>query len=170
MTHLAPIDMDDDTMEEWEEEGPGRGHTPSQHGRIRRLQETALRTARQVTPLQQASKQTQHGKVAPVHIPALEVMPDLVHGIAKDGEEVASGGEAPNNKPSSPIMQDVQMAGIPETETPGRRSKRRAETVDESSMERAEEHSQSPPPSLLLLDDEVLNNLFRYCRYFFREG
>jgi hypothetical protein len=93
-----------------------------------------------------ASKQTQHGKVAPVHIPALEVMPDLVHGIAKDGEEVASGGEAPNNKPSSPIMQDVQMAGIPETETPGRRSKRRAETVDESSMERAEEHSQPPPP------------------------
>jgi hypothetical protein len=98
-------------------------------------------------------------------------MQDLVHSTTKDGEEVASCGEAPNSEPSSPVMHDVQMAAIPEIETPGRRCKRRAETVDESSMEWVErikaarnldfqgniEHSQ--PSSLLLSDDEVLNNL-----------
>jgi hypothetical protein len=84
------------------------------------------------------SKQIHHGKTLPVHIPMLEMVHDIVHGIENAGEEVASGGEAPNNDPSSPIMHDVLLAAIPETESPGRRSKHRAESADESSMERAE--------------------------------
>jgi hypothetical protein len=84
------------------------------------------------------SKQTQQGKTVSVLIPTLEELQDMVHGTTKNGEEFPSGDEAPYNDPLSPIMQDVLMAVIPETETPGRRSKRRAETVDESSMERAE--------------------------------
>jgi hypothetical protein len=43
-----------------------------------------------------------------------------------------------NSEPSLPIMHAVQLAAIPETKSPGRRSKRRADTVDEFSLERAE--------------------------------
>jgi hypothetical protein len=59
-------------------------------------------------------------------------------GLEYDGDEVAMGVEAPNSEPSSPIMQAVQLATIPETESLGRRSKRRADTMDESSLERVE--------------------------------
>jgi hypothetical protein len=105
------------------------------------------------------SKQIYHGKTLLVHIPALEMVHDFVHGAEHAREEVASGGEAPNSD-------DVLLAVIPEMESPGR-SKRRAE----SSMEQAERikaarnldfdgntnHSQ--PSSLLFSDANVLNNL-----------
>jgi hypothetical protein len=70
------------------------------------------------------SKQIRHGKTLPVHIPALEMVHDFVHGAKNAGEEVASGGEAPISDSSSLIMHDVLLAAIPETESPGRRSKR----------------------------------------------
>jgi hypothetical protein len=46
--------------------------------------------------------------------------------------------EAPNSESSSPIMQEVQLAAISKTESLGIRSKRRVDTVDESSLEHAE--------------------------------
>jgi hypothetical protein len=69
-----------------------------------------------------------------VHFHALEMVQDLVHGAENAGEEVATGGEAPNSDPSSLTMYDVLLAAIPEMETPERRSKRRVE----SSMEKVE--------------------------------
>jgi hypothetical protein len=36
-------------------------------------------------------------------------------------------------------MHEIEMAAIPESETPGRRSKHRAKMVDESSLEHAEQ-------------------------------
>jgi hypothetical protein len=88
--------------------------------------------------LMQDAKKTQHGKSVLYHIPALEVLQEFDHEAEKEEDEVATGGEAPNSEPPSPIMHEVQMASIPESETPGRRSKRRVETIDESSLERAE--------------------------------
>jgi hypothetical protein len=118
------------------------------------------------------SKQIYHGKTLLVHILAFEMVHDFVHGAENAREEVASGGEAPNSDSdsSSPIMHDVLLVVIPETESPGR-SKRRAESDDESSMEQAERikaarnldfdsntnHSQ--PSSLPFSDANVLNNL-----------
>jgi uncharacterized NAD(P)/FAD-binding protein YdhS len=68
-----------------------------------------------------------------VHFHALEMVQDLVHGAENAGEEVATGGEAPNSDPSSLTMYDVLLAAIPEMETP-ERSKRRVE----SSMKKVE--------------------------------
>jgi hypothetical protein len=86
-------------------------------------------------------------------------------------EEDTMGGDAPDSEPPSPVIHAAQLAAIPEVETPGRRSKRRAESVDESSMEHAlrmkaarnldfkgnKNHSQ--PSFLQLPNDTVLNNL-----------
>jgi hypothetical protein len=170
MIHHVPIDMDDDTMDDHEEDGNGGGNDPKQ---VQQDQPTPRNSSTHSSAgdASVGSKQTQHGKTVPVHIPTLEELQGIVHGATKDGEEVPSGDEAPYSDPSSPIMQDVLMAAIPEAETPGRRSKHRAETVDESSMERAERikaacnldfqgNSKSPQPtSILFSDEEVLNNL-----------
>jgi hypothetical protein len=105
------------------------------------------------------------------HIPAIELLQDHEHEAEKVEDEVTTGGDAPDSEPPSPIMHEVVMAAIPESETPGRRSKHRAKMVDESSLERAErmkaarnldfkgikEHSQSY--FLLLSKDTVLSNL-----------
>jgi hypothetical protein len=90
--------------------------------------------------------------------------------VDKGEEEEATGGDAPDSEPPSPVMHEAQMAAIPECETPGRRSKHRAESMDESSLECAErmkathldfkcnkEHSQSS--FLQLPNDTVLSNL-----------
>jgi hypothetical protein len=88
-----------------------------------------------------------------------------------EDDEVAMGVEAPNSEPSSPNVQAIQLTAIPEAETPGRRSKRRAETMDESSLERAERiktarnldlkgNSESAKRSFLQLSDGgVISNL-----------
>jgi hypothetical protein len=77
------------------------------------------------------------GKKLVFSLPALEMLLSAEQGLEYDGDEVAMGVEAPNSEPSSPIMQAVQLATIPETKSPGR-SKRRADTMDESSLERVE--------------------------------
>jgi hypothetical protein len=133
MIHLVPIDMDDDTMDDREEEGNGGSNEPKQ---VQQDQQT-LRKSSSDTSAGDAgmgSKQ-QLGKIIPVHIPAQEEVQGIVHGAEIEGEQVLSGDEAPHSDPSSPNMQVMLLAAIPEAETAGRRSKRRAETADESSME-----------------------------------
>jgi hypothetical protein len=74
-------------------------------------------------------------------LPGLEELQDLAHEPVSDDEEMASGDvglpETQGSDLPSPIAHEEQMAAIPEIETPGRWSKRRAESVDESSLERA---------------------------------
>jgi hypothetical protein len=55
-------------------------------------------------------------------------------------EPISSDSEGPNSESVTPVAeaQVVDMAAIPEADTPMRRSKRRAETADEPSLERAE--------------------------------
>jgi hypothetical protein len=136
MTNPTPIDMDDDTMEEQNEEGPGHGSNPkpSQQDQPAPGSSNQNNSARNSVA---GSKQILHGKTLPMHIHAFEMVHDFVHGAENVGEEVASSGEAPNIDSSFPIMLDVLLAAIPEMESPGR-SKHRAKSVDESSMERAE--------------------------------
>jgi hypothetical protein len=67
----------------------------------------------------------------------LEELQDLAHDPISNGEEVTLGGAVADSDLPSLNMHE-EMAAIPEIETPGRRSKRRAGSVDESSLERAE--------------------------------
>jgi hypothetical protein len=73
------------------------------------------------------------------HFLGLEELQDLAHSTISDGEEVMSGGDVPDSEPPSLAMHEEQIAAILEIDTPGQRSKRRAETVDESSLERTEQ-------------------------------
>jgi hypothetical protein len=67
----------------------------------------------------------------------LEELQDLAHDPISNGEEVTLGGAvADSDRPS--LNMHEEMTAIPEIETPGRRSKHRAGSVDESSLERAE--------------------------------
>jgi hypothetical protein len=73
------------------------------------------------------------------HFLGLEELQDLAHSTISDGEEVMSGGDVPDSELPSLAMHEEQIAAILEIDTPGQRSKRRAETVDESSLERTEQ-------------------------------
>jgi hypothetical protein len=84
------------------------------------------------------SNKSQHGKSVLYHTLALELLHEADHMADKGEEEEATGGDAPDSEPPLPIMHEAQLAAIPECETPGRRSKRRAELENESSMECAE--------------------------------
>jgi hypothetical protein len=83
------------------------------------------------------SKQSNHGKKVLYQLPGLEELQDLAHDPVSDDEEVTSGGAVPGSDLPSLNMHE-EMAAIPERETPGRRSKCRVGSVDESSLERAE--------------------------------
>jgi hypothetical protein len=100
MTNPTPIDMDDDTMEERNEEGPGHKSNPkpSQQDQPAPGSSNQNNSARNYVA---GSKQILHGKTLPMHIHALEMVHDFVHGAENAGEEVASGGEAPNSDSSS---------------------------------------------------------------------
>jgi hypothetical protein len=83
------------------------------------------------------SKQSNHGEKVLYQLPVLEELEDLAHDPISNGEEVTLGGAvADSDRPS--LNMHEEMTAIPEIETPGRRSKHRAGSVDESSLERAE--------------------------------
>jgi hypothetical protein len=138
MTHPVPIDMDDDMMEDREEEGAGRGN----NSKSMQQDQSATRDGRANSSAGNAevkSKHTHHGKNVLYHFLGLEELQDLAHSTISDGEEVMSGGDIPDSEPPSLAMHEEQIAAILEIDTPGQRSKRRAETVDESSLERTEQ-------------------------------
>jgi hypothetical protein len=121
--------------------------------------------------MMQKSKQAHHKKKVMYHLPVLEEMQDFALDTVSDGEEVTLGSEVPDSEPPSLIMHEEQMAAISKTDMPGRMSKRRAKSVDESSLERAERMKaawnldfkgntdQTQPSLLVFSNDEVLNNL-----------
>jgi hypothetical protein len=164
-----PIDMDDDMMEEREDEGTRCANDPKLMHQDPSHRESTRNSSAASSDV--GCKKTQHGKSALYHISALEVLQEFDHEAEKEEDEVATGGEAPDSEPPSLIMHEVQMASILESETPGRRSKRRAETVDESSLERAERmkaahnldfkgnKEQSQSSLLILSNDVVMSNL-----------
>jgi hypothetical protein len=80
------------------------------------------------------SKKSHHGKIVLYHILVVDMLQDHDHEAEKVEDEVPAGSEAPDSEPPSPIMHEVEMAAIPESETPGRRSKHREEMVVESSL------------------------------------
>jgi hypothetical protein len=78
------------------------------------------------------------GKRLTFSLPALEMILDSLQGTQQEGDEGFMGVEAPNSELSSPIINAVHLAAFLKTESLGRRSKRRAELADESSLECAE--------------------------------
>jgi hypothetical protein len=77
------------------------------------------------------------GKKLAFSLPALEIILGAEQDAQHEEDEVYVGVEAPNSEPSSAILNAIHLAAIPKTESPGR-SKRRADSMDESSLERAE--------------------------------
>jgi hypothetical protein len=170
MTHPIPIDMEDDAMDDREEEGEGGGNSsksmqqdqaPARDGRAKNL----------IGNVEAESKQPNHGKKVPYQLPSLEELQDLAHDPKSDGQEVTSAGNVPGSDVPPLNVHEELIAALTEIETPGCRSKWRAESVDESMLERAEQmkaarnldfkgnHDQMQPSLLLLSNDEVVNNL-----------
>jgi hypothetical protein len=102
------------------------------------------------------SRGSQGGKRVLYHIPSLEAGSNVLDApVIEEGEDSesdddeqladlmddASDVEMQNNEAASLIgqIQAEMMAAIPEASTPSRRSKRRADTADQASLERARE-------------------------------
>jgi hypothetical protein len=106
-----------------------------------------------------------------VGIPVIEEIKDVGHDATTDVDVIPVGDETSFIVLSSPVMQVTQLVANPKTESPGKRSKCGAETVDKSSLERAERikaarnldfqgNIEPPqPPSFLASDEEVIHNL-----------
>jgi hypothetical protein len=136
LVNPVPIDMDDDVMDDREDDGAERNNEP----KTLQLDMSAQKSGKQNTSTSkpdEGGQSSQLSKKLAFSLPALEMILGTVQGAQQEGDEEFMGVEVPNSEPSSPIINAVHLAAIPETESPGR-SKRRAELADESSLECAE--------------------------------
>jgi hypothetical protein len=170
MVPPTTIDMDDEPMDDREEEGLGGGNNAKsvQQENSANTNSAANNSACGVGG---SSKHASYGKSVLVVVLVIEELHDAGHDASADGDEILAGDETSFAVLSPPVMQVVLLATILETKSPVRRSKRRAETVDESSLERVERIKAarnldfqgntelSQPPSFLASDEEVIHNL-----------
>jgi hypothetical protein len=136
MAQPVPIDMEDDSMEDKEEERDSSAGDPKPLQQDPHVQKCGTGSS-SAAGSDAGIKKTHYGKSVLYHILVIEMLQDHDHEVEKDKYVVAVAGDAPGSNPPSPIMHEVEMAAIPESETPGR-NKRRTESVDESSLERVE--------------------------------
>jgi hypothetical protein len=152
-----PMDMDDDGKDDRGDEGADEANEPKhmQEDMPPQKENNGGATPSSISR-QSGNTNSQHGKKMMYHIPVPERIgeaslpdwPNVEDEVEVDSDEddlqelynTYSNSEemAPISEPGSPVVQVAEMAAIPEIVTPGRRSKRRAETANESSLERAE--------------------------------
>jgi hypothetical protein len=137
MMNQIPIDMDDNVTDDRKEDGAERNNDLKPMRQDHSVQKEGKSNS-SAGSSDAGGKNSQLEKKLAYSILALEMLQHAEHGLEYDGDEVAIGVEAPNSEPSSPIMQIVQLKAVPETESPRRRSKRRADTVNEASLEHVE--------------------------------
>jgi hypothetical protein len=137
MGQPVPIDMDDETMEEQDDDRNGCAGDSKNGQKDSSSQQEGSRNSL-ASNLDAGGKRSNHGKVVLCHIPSLVMQHESEHEEDKVEDEVNTGGNYPASEPPSPIVHEGEMAAIPESVTPGKRSKRRADSVDESALERTE--------------------------------
>jgi hypothetical protein len=154
------LDMEDNDTDKRDDDGAENGDNQPKHMQVDKVVQNSSKGGANSDLNNQSNGQhgSHKGKNMLYHIPALEIMsePDLLHWESTDvqsvdgddvqnleevyTEPISSDSEGPNSESVTPVAeaQVVDMAAIPEADTPMRRSKRRAETADEPSLERAE--------------------------------
>jgi hypothetical protein len=137
MGQPAPIDMDDETMEEQDDDRNDRAGD-SKNGQKDSSSQQEGSGNSLASNLDVGDKRSNHGKVVLCHIPSLEMQHESDHEEDKVEDVVNTGDDYPASEPPSPIVHEGEMAAIPKSVTPGKRSKHRADSVDESSLEHAE--------------------------------
>jgi hypothetical protein len=144
-----PMDMDDNGMDDQANGGTDEANeTTHMQADIHSQKDTKGDSA---TSSKSGDKSTsQHGKKTVYHFPVLEMtqelsLPDLqnINDVVADSNELLNscnntGGDAQISEPGSHRVHAIELAAIPEVATPGRRSKRRAKTAVEVSLDRAE--------------------------------
>jgi hypothetical protein len=150
-----PMDMDDDGKDDRGEEGANGAKEPYQMQHDMPPQKNSGGAAKVVAPsstIKPSVNNSQHGRKLIHHIQAIEMMREsslLDWPTIEDAESDSDEDELQDMHNSYNISEEAaliselgtqvipaaEMAAILETATPGRRSKRRAEIVDESSLE-----------------------------------